>query len=511
MSLNKKEKGLDVPSFVVAALDTIDTHGLEVEGIFRVSGSVLTIRMAKEALNQGLSVDYSNYDIHSVAGVVQTWLRELPEPLMTYKLYTDWVEAMKTSDDQNKCAALQEVASRLPMYNRFMLHHLCRFLNRVASFGKVNKMKSSNLAIVLGPSVLAQRDTNMLESPLQDIYAVVQYLIDNQKDVFDGVDTERETFRTRVQQEKETLRAAEMEEKKRKRAEVKRRRAEEERRKVELEQASDENLIKEAEARRARQREEREKKKQEAREAEERRKKLEAEEEARRAEEERITREHQAQLEALERQKQEIAEIEKRYKEEQERHEREERELMEARRRERLEFEEQERFRMQQEREEEEKRKKAEQEAMEQLLLEQQERKRMEAEEEERLLQEKRQKALEALPKCSSCKLPIENEGVSSGNNTWHKHCFICAMCLKDIQGPFVVREGRPVCSSCRGPPPDASGCPVCHKELSGRVVRVDDKRFHRDCFKCAECGGGFEDGYYEKDGRFLCESCTNK
>jgi cell shape-determining protein MreC len=95
-------------------------------------------------------------------------------------------------------------------------------------------MKSSNLAIVLGPSVLAQRDTNMLESPLQDIYAVVQYLIDNQKDVFDGVDTERETFRTRVQQEKETLRAAEMEEKKRKRAEVKRRRAEEERRKVEL-------------------------------------------------------------------------------------------------------------------------------------------------------------------------------------------------------------------------------------------------------------------------------------
>jgi len=506
MTLNKKEKGLDVPSFVVAALDIIDTHGLEVEGIFRVSGSVLTIRMAKEALNQGLNVDYTNYDIHSVAGVVQTWLRELPEPLMTYKLYTDWVETTKSGD---MATALKEVAAKLPMYNRFMLHHLCRFLNRVASFGKVNKMKSGNLSIVLGPSILAQRDTNMLESPVQDIYAVLQYLIDNQQDVFEGVNTEREAFRARVQQEKEAFRAAELEEKKRKRAEVKRRRSEDERRKSELEQASDENLKKEAEVRRAKQREEREQKKREAREEEERRRKQEEEEEARRAEEERIAREHQAQLEALEKQKQEIAEIEKRYQEEQERLEREERELMEARRRERLEFEEREILRMQMEREDEARRRRQEKEELEQQQREQ-ELKRLEAEDEGKKLQEKRQKALESLPKCSSCHTPIEDEGLSSSGHSWHKLCFVCASCKNDIQGPFVVREGRPVCSSCRGPQ-ESTGCSVCHKELSGRVIRVEDKRFHKECFKCADCGGGFEDGYYEKNGTFVCEMCMNK
>jgi len=478
-----------------------------VEGIFRVSGSVLTIRMAKEALNQGLNVDYSNYDIHSVAGVVQTWLRELPEPLMTYKLYADWVETIKSGDMAN---ALKGVVGKLPMYNRFMLHHLCRFLNRVASFGKVNKMKSGNLSIVLGPSILAQRDTNMLETPLQDIYAVVQYLIDNQQNVFEGTDAERETFRTHVQQEKEALRAAEMEEKKRKRAEVKRRRAEDERRKTEMEQASDENVIKEAEARRAMQREERERKKIEAREAEVRRKRLEEEEEAKRLEAEKIAREHQAQLEALEKQKQEIAEIEQRYQEEQERLEREERELMEARRREKLESEQQELIRIQMEREEDERRRRQAQIEYEEQQREL-ERIRLEAEEEEKKLQEARQRAIDALPKCASCKSPIEDEGLSSSGHSWHKRCFVCMICLKDIRGPFVVREGRPVCNACRGPPQDLSGCPVCHKELSGRVVRVDEKRFHRECFKCADCGGGFEDGYYEKDGTFLCESCMNK
>jgi len=430
----------------------------------------------------------------------------LPEPLMTYKLYTDWVETTKSDD---MASALKEVVSKLPMYNRFMLHHLCRFLNRVASFGKVNKMKSGNLSIVLGPSILAQRDTNMLESPVQDIYAVLQYLIDNQQEVFEGVNAEREAFRARVQQEKETLRAAELEEKKRKRAEVKRRRAEDEKRKNELEQASDENMKKEAGVRRAKQREEREQKKLEAREAEERRRKQEEAEEAVRMEEQRIAREHQAHLEALEKQKREIAEIEKRYQEEQKRLESEERELMEARRRERLEFEEREIFRMQLESVEDERRKKQELEEREERQKDQ-ERKRFEAEEEARKLQEKRQKALEALPKCSSCHTSIEDEGLSSSGHSWHKHCFVCANCKSVIQGPFVVREGRPVCSSCRGSQ-DSTGCPVCRKELSGRVVRVEDKRFHKECFKCADCGGGFEDGYYERNGIFVCEVCMKK
>lgn len=70
MTKNEREKTLDIPSFITEALDTIDTTGtgwlyvsrqhtyhfagIEVEGIFRVSGSVVTIRHSKEAINQGI-------------------------------------------------------------------------------------------------------------------------------------------------------------------------------------------------------------------------------------------------------------------------------------------------------------------------------------------------------------------------------------------------------------------------------------------------------------------------
>lgn len=35
----------------------------------------------------------SNYVIHTITGLVKRWLRELPDPLMTFDLYTDFLHA----------------------------------------------------------------------------------------------------------------------------------------------------------------------------------------------------------------------------------------------------------------------------------------------------------------------------------------------------------------------------------------------------------------------------------
>lgn len=34
-----------------------------------------------------------NYVIHTITGLVKRWLRELPDPLMTFDLYTDFLHA----------------------------------------------------------------------------------------------------------------------------------------------------------------------------------------------------------------------------------------------------------------------------------------------------------------------------------------------------------------------------------------------------------------------------------
>lgn len=42
-----------------------------------------------------------NYVIHTITGLVKRWLRELPDPLMTFDLYTDFLHAAGELMTQN--------------------------------------------------------------------------------------------------------------------------------------------------------------------------------------------------------------------------------------------------------------------------------------------------------------------------------------------------------------------------------------------------------------------------
>lgn len=38
-------------------------------------------------------------DVHTVAGLLKVYLRELPEPLMTYRLYEPFIAVIRRSQD----------------------------------------------------------------------------------------------------------------------------------------------------------------------------------------------------------------------------------------------------------------------------------------------------------------------------------------------------------------------------------------------------------------------------
>ena len=66
----------------------MDCYGLEVEGIIRLSGRLSQIEYFKDLYNQGLPVDLKSCpDPHTIAGLLKLYLRELPEPLLTFDLY----------------------------------------------------------------------------------------------------------------------------------------------------------------------------------------------------------------------------------------------------------------------------------------------------------------------------------------------------------------------------------------------------------------------------------------
>lgn len=71
-------------------------------GIYRLSGTSSRVQALKRALdtdleNTDVMSDEWSADINVVSGALKLWFRELPEPLLTYGLYHQFIEAARES------------------------------------------------------------------------------------------------------------------------------------------------------------------------------------------------------------------------------------------------------------------------------------------------------------------------------------------------------------------------------------------------------------------------------
>ena len=91
-----------VPVLVHDTVAILLKHGLSVEGIFRVSGSLQMMEGVVAKLNSGELPDMESVlglesGINVVSGLLKKFLRELPEPLMTFALFHDFVNMFEES------------------------------------------------------------------------------------------------------------------------------------------------------------------------------------------------------------------------------------------------------------------------------------------------------------------------------------------------------------------------------------------------------------------------------
>ncbi|KAM8729272.1 SH3 domain-binding protein 1 [Acanthopagrus schlegelii] len=132
--------------------------GMREEGLFRLAAAASVVKRLKNCLDQE-TVDHSEFsmDPHAVAGALKCYLRELPEPLMTFELYGDWFKAAGEKDLAEKLEQFKALLKRLPPENYNNLRYLVQFLSLLSEQQAVNKMTPSNIAIVLGPNLLWPR------------------------------------------------------------------------------------------------------------------------------------------------------------------------------------------------------------------------------------------------------------------------------------------------------------------------------------------------------------------
>uniref|UniRef100_A0A8C3HMY7 Myosin IXB n=1 Tax=Chrysemys picta bellii TaxID=8478 RepID=A0A8C3HMY7_CHRPI len=144
-----------VPVVMEKLLEYVEMHGLYTEGIYRKSGSANRMRELKQLLQTDPnSVKLENYPIHTITGILKQWLRELPDPLMTFAQYSDFLRAVELPEKQEQLVAIYSVLEQLPQANHNTLERLIFHLVKVALIEDVNRMSPNALAIVFAPCLL---------------------------------------------------------------------------------------------------------------------------------------------------------------------------------------------------------------------------------------------------------------------------------------------------------------------------------------------------------------------
>ncbi|XP_066546419.1 rho GTPase-activating protein 17 isoform X5 [Amia ocellicauda] len=148
---SNREIALPIEACVMMLLET----GMKEEGLFRIAAGASKLKKLKAALDCSTSQLEEFYsDPHAVAGALKSYLRELPEPLMTFQLYDEWIQASGVSDPDKRLQALWVTCNNMPKNNKANFRYLVKFLAKLAQDSDVNKMTPSNIAIVLGPNLL---------------------------------------------------------------------------------------------------------------------------------------------------------------------------------------------------------------------------------------------------------------------------------------------------------------------------------------------------------------------
>ncbi|XP_063775957.1 rho GTPase-activating protein 24 isoform X4 [Pseudophryne corroboree] len=145
------------PLLVEQCVDFIRQRGLTEEGLFRLPGQANLVKELQDAFDCGEKPSFdSNTDVHTVASLLKLYLRELPEPVIPYAKFEDFLSCAKqlSKEEESGVAELVKQVKSLPPVNYNLLKYICRFLDEVQSYSGVNKMSVQNLATVFGPNIL---------------------------------------------------------------------------------------------------------------------------------------------------------------------------------------------------------------------------------------------------------------------------------------------------------------------------------------------------------------------
>ncbi|KAL9547518.1 hypothetical protein MBANPS3_006128 [Mucor bainieri] len=150
--------GLSIPGILGRCFHEIEEKGLDIEGIFRKSGSSAAVSQLQaqfeENHNPFLVKVPSTVSTHSLAALFKRYLQQLPEPVIPRSYQPLFIEIF----DEEKCSKetlkrrLKEICKTLPHEHLHLLQFLLEVADLIQQHQDKNQMSIESLAIIFAPT-----------------------------------------------------------------------------------------------------------------------------------------------------------------------------------------------------------------------------------------------------------------------------------------------------------------------------------------------------------------------
>ncbi|KAF8633253.1 hypothetical protein AX15_001445 [Amanita polypyramis BW_CC] len=148
----------NLPAIVFRAIQYLEAKKADQEeGVYRLSGSSAVIKSLKDRFNAEGDVDLlasdEYWDPHAIAGLLKSYLRELPASILTRELHLRFLAVIDFVDPQERIRELSGLIAALPLPNYTLLRALTAHLILIVQNSAVNKMTMRNVGIVFSPTL----------------------------------------------------------------------------------------------------------------------------------------------------------------------------------------------------------------------------------------------------------------------------------------------------------------------------------------------------------------------
>lgn len=196
MSKQVAKEKRSIPLVVEALVHFVEDRGMNVVGIYRLSGNIGSIQKLRLLCEEDIrKVNFHEdqfSDVNTIAGTLKLYLRELRNPAICFDFYDSFIEATSIFlliiielTDKKRTEELKRLAKNLPKPNYDLLKFLLKHLKKIAANSEVNKMDASNLSIVFGPTLMRpMEETIGSVSSYMKQNTLIETMIEKVDDIF---------------------------------------------------------------------------------------------------------------------------------------------------------------------------------------------------------------------------------------------------------------------------------------------------------------------------------------